>query len=113
MLVRKVTHANLLKMLDVTQALKHFEKRFDKSIYQIETEDTAKYFTHFMEKNASLISYIDLVLMGYDALVTGVCDIENDVLAYRPDIKAYLENKEAVDEFIAKLEKEKQEGAHE
>lgn len=50
----------------------------------------------------------DPVLMGYDALVTGVCDMKESVLAYRPDIKAYLENKEACDAFIATLKKDTQ-----
>lgn len=107
MKVAKVTHEDLLKACDIINALNSFPERFRKN-----RKNTEEHFIRFMRKNDRILDgRLHIIVIGYDAVVTAACDPNAKTLEFRPDIEKYLENKDAVDEFIAKLEKEKQEGA--
>lgn len=57
-----------------------------------------------MRKNDRIFDgRLHIIVIGYDAVVTAACDPNSKHLAFRPDIEAYLENKDAVDAFIATL----------
>jgi hypothetical protein len=103
MKIVKVSHEDLLKACDVINALKGFPERFKKN-----AEETADYFITFMRRNDRIFDgKLHYIVIGYDAIVTAACDPNAKTLEFRPDIEKYLENKDAVDEFIAKLEQEK------
>lgn len=97
MKIAKVKHEDLLKACDIINALNSFSVRF-----QQDREKTTEHFIRFMQRNDRIFDgRLHIIVIGYDAVVAAACDPNAKTLEFRPDIEKYLENKDAVDEFIA------------
>ena len=104
MKVAKVNHKDLLKACDLINALNSFTVRF-----QQDREKTTEHFIRFMRRNDRILDgRLHIIAIGYDAVVTAACDPNSKHLAFRPDIEAYLENKDAIDAIINERQRQRE-----